>query len=398
MKDLTLDKMKKVELDKVYIKSLLQEILNKNQPDLRRRRIIERDNELVTNCIICGDSSKSDGYKNPRAHIYYSNMRYVCYNSSECSCSFTSLLKKFNVDMDLTKKLELYDYIDQNVVYTHNKNDVQFDNLDKLFNVEDLMEFYKNDINHKITDLKPLDANSTVGKYIIQIRKISNVTDIFQGVYHISPTWKQNIIVFLNKVNNKVISFQVRNILDGDKRFFKIYDFSKIYKEMYPNTDLDDQERISYDKLSHFYNIFNIDFTQPVNMFEGYIDSLFLHNSIGMIGLNTDLSFLLKEDGIELRFIFDNDKPGQDKARKMLDEKHTIFLWNKFFLDYLDNYKGKLNKYELMLKLKDIKDFNALALKFKKPISQLFDFSKYFSNDDLDIYYLDNLEELYKRY
>ena len=320
-----------------------------------------------------------------------------CYNNPECSCSFTKLLKTFNVDMDLEKKLELYEYIENNVSYKRT-DDIQFNNLDKLFNVQDLMSFYNDNKKNGLSSLKPLVNGSVVDYYVREIRKITNTTDIFQGVYYFSEKWKQNVLIFMNKVNDKVVSLQIRNLLDGDKRFFKIYDFSKIFKEMYPEDDLDDQERISYDKLSHFYNIFKVDFTRPVNMFEGYIDSLFLQNSIGMVGMNTDLSFLKKEDGIELRFVFDNDKPGMKKARQMLDDGDKIFLWNKLYLDMIKDYKGKMTKPKLVQVLKNIKDLNSLSLKFKKPIERLFDFEKYFSKDDLDIYYLDDLEELFKRY
>ena len=227
--------------------------------------------------------------------------------------------------MDLEKKLELYEYIENNVSYKRT-DDVQFNSLDKLFNVQDLMTFYNDNKKNGLSSLKPLVSGSVVDYYVRETRKITNTTDIFQGVYYFSEKWKQPVLVFMNKVNDKVVSLQIRNLLDGDKRFFKIFDFSKVFNEMYPEDDLDDQERISYDKLSHFYNIFKVDFTRPVNMFEGYIDSLFLQNSIGMVGMNTDLSFLKKEDGIELRFVFDNDKPGMKKARQMLDEGDKFCL------------------------------------------------------------------------
>ena len=116
-----------------------------------------------------------------------------------------------------------------------------------------------------------------------------------------------------------------------------------------------------------------------------------------MVGVNTDLSFLLKEDGLMINFIFDNDRAGFKKSREMINKKYTIFLWNKFFIDIIKGYKGTMTKDELIETLNDIKDFNALQLKFrKKPIFERFDFEKYFSNDDLDIYYLEDLKELAK--
>ena len=204
-------------------------------------------------------------------------------------------------------------------------------------------------------------------------------------------------MVYLNKVKDKVVSLQVRNLLDGDKRLFKIYDFSKIWNEIHPDEELDEQEKISFDKLSHFFNIFRVDFTRSVCFFEGYIDSLFLPNSIGLVGVNTDMSFLLKEDGLDLKFIYDNDKAGFKKSRQMIEEHKPVFLWNKMFLDMIKQYKGKMSKQELVEIFINIKDFNGFQLKFKKgPVYKLFDLDKYFSRDDLDIYYLDNLKELVK--
>jgi hypothetical protein len=200
----------------------------------------------------------------------------------------------------------------------------------------------------------------------------------------------------MNKIKDKVVSFQVRNLLEGEKRYFKIFDFSMIYDMMHPDGELDDQERISYDKLSHFFNIFNVDFSRPVHMFEGYTDSLFLSNSIGQIGVNTDLSFLLKEEGIDFRFIYDNDTAGFKKSRKMLEEGRYVFLWNKFFLDMIKDYKGNKSKTEMIKILKETKDFNSLGKKFSRPIEKIFNFDKYFTRDELDIYYLMDLEQLYK--
>lgn len=387
-------KMDENKLNKEYIKFLLQEVLNKAHPNTsEKRRIVERDNEFTYACPHCGDSSKNPNMK--RNHLYLSNLYTVCYNEG-CNMSFTKMLKTFNVEIDLDEKLKLYDYLENNVTYFDSK-DVEFNNFDKLININELMNFYSDKKYRHITKLKPLEYGSVVYNYIKNKRRIGYTEDIYQCEFWITDKWMQNCIVFINKIRDKVVSLQVRNLLDGDKRMFKIYDFSKIWGEMYPEEELDEQEKISFDKLSHFFNITKVDFTQPVNFFEGYIDSLFLPNSIGLVGVNTDMSFLLKEDGLELRFIFDNDKAGFKKTREYIEEKKPVFLWNKLFLDMVKQYKGKMTKDELVEMLSDIKDFNQFQLKFKKsPIYKLFDIDKYFSRDELDIYYLMTLKELVK--
>jgi hypothetical protein len=381
------------KLDKEYIKSLIQIILNDNHSIQEKKSIIEHRDRLNFACPICGDSIRHSGKK--RGNLYFKNMYYVCYNEESCSRSITNLLKTFNIDMDLDKKLELYEYIENNINY-YNPNDVQFDNLNKLFSLDDILKFFGgNNKTVKLTNLRPLQKGSIVERHIRETRKIYRPINIYEGIMNITPKWKEPVMVFLNMVNDKVISFQTRNLLEGDDKRFKIFDFSMIYEYMYPEENLDDQEKISYDKLSHFFNIFNVDFTQPVNLFEGYVDSLFLSNSIGQIGINTDLSFLLKEEGIDFRFVYDNDLSGNKKAIKMLNNGYKIFLWNKFFIDILKKYKGN-DLPGAVEKLKKIKDFNELSTKFKQPIEKIFLLEKYFSNNDLDKIYLNDLDKIYK--
>ena len=113
----------KVTLDKEYIIGLVQVILNNSHSDPQKRQIRNHNDRLNFACPICGDSERHHGKK--RGNLYFKNMYYVCYNEEACSRSFTNLLKTFNIDMDLDKKLELYEYIENNINY-YNPDDVQF--------------------------------------------------------------------------------------------------------------------------------------------------------------------------------------------------------------------------------------------------------------------------------
>ena len=379
-------------LDKGYIKDLIQIILNKNHTSSQKRFIREYPDKLNFACPICSDSTHSDSKK--RGNLYFKNMMYICYNETSCSRSFSKLLSTFGIEMDLDKRMEMYEYIEKNIQFTRT-DDVQLTTLDKLIPLDEITKFFSHNRSRGLTDLKPLELNSPVDYHVRYIRQIKYTKDIYQGIYHFSPKWKQPVMVFINRMGDKVISFQVRNLLGGDKRYFKIFDFSFIYDMMYPENDLDEQEKISYNKLSHFFNIFNIDFTNKVNIFEGYADSLFMFNSIGQIGINTDISFLLNEEGIDIRFVYDNDAAGNKKTEKMLKEGRVVFLWNKFFMDMLRKHKG--NKYQMAKLLSEnVKDFNKLAVKINKPIYDMFDWNKYFSNDIMDKIYLMKLTDLVK--
>jgi len=56
-------------------------------------------------------------------------------------------------------------------------------------------------------------------------------------------------------------------------------------------------DSIGYNKLSMVYNIFHVDWGKPITYFEGYLDTKFCKNAISGTGLNTDISFLLNDDG-----------------------------------------------------------------------------------------------------
>lgn len=390
-KVMPIKKDSKDTIDKEYIIGLIKQILDQNHTNPQKKQFRVYPDRINMACPICGDSSRVASKK--RGNLYFKNMMYICFNDDSCSRSFTKLLDTFGIQMDIEKKIQMYEHIERNIDFK-SEEDISSIKLDKMIPVDELTSFFSTNVSYNICNLRPLEKNSVVDHYL-KSRKVFNAPNIYQAEYYITPSWKQPVMVFLNMMGDKVISMQVRNLLDGDKRFFKIYDFTKIYDMMHPENTLDEQEGLSYNKLSHFFNIFNIDFTTDITLFEGYMDSLFLPNSIGQIGVNTDITFLLNEDGIDLRFIYDNDKTGFKKAERMLHDGHKVFLWNKFFLDLLKNHKG--NKSEMAKRISgEIKDFNKLAMKFKTPVYLKFDLKKYFSNDKLDKLYFLDLVDLVK--
>lgn len=380
-------------LDKNYVKGLIQDILNKNHTDVQKREIKEFPERLNFACPICGDSQKNSHKK--RGNLYFENMYYKCFNEHECSRSFTKLLNTFDMDMDMEKKLELYDYLDSQIKYHTIANEDTLVDFKRLIPLDDFVNFFQKDAGRNITGMRPLTFSSPVYDYIVNKRGIKNHDDIYEGIYHITAKWKQPVAIFVNKARDRVIGMQTRNLFDGDKRVFKIYDFSQIYDIMYPDNDMDEQERIAYNRISQIYNIFNIDTNRIINVFEGYLDCLSLPNSIGLTGIDTSLSILKEEDGILLRFIYDNDASGFKKSSEAIKEGQLVFLWNKFFIDIAKKQYGyRLTKAKVIEIANKAKDFNKLASFFKKPLYQQFDLDKYFSKDVFDLKYLQPIDKV----
>lgn len=379
------DSVESIILDKNYVVDKLSTILNKSHTKLEKRNIKYFPERLNVACPICGDSDKISSKK--RGNLYFKNLMFKCYNCGRY-VSFTQLCSYFNIDIPIEKRLELYNYIDNNTYLSADSDEYVITKLDKLIKLDDMLSHYNTHPESEITDFKPIEVGSEVYKYLLNNRNISNDTNLYQAVYHYTPTWSEPVVAILNKHNNLVIGMQLRNLKDEKKkRFYKIYEFIDIYKVVYKDRQIDEFESIAYNKLSHFINILNVNFSKPVTVFEGYFDSSFFPNSIGVIGINTDMTFLLKDKSLNIRFFFDNDDDGYKASKKKLIEGYSVFMWRLLFKNIL---KNKKDKYSAQVRLNEIKDLNKLANETKTPPYNLLKLEQYFSNDEFDMMYLDN--------
>jgi hypothetical protein len=373
------------ELDKSYIKSVIQLILNKVHVEPQKRNIKEFSDRFNFACPICGDSHKNINAK--RGNMYFNTMHYVCFNE-KCGRSFIKLLKTFEVDIDLQKKMDIYNYIDNNVHWNKKEDNYVLQRLDKLIDIDFLIETLNNNPSSQFSKFGPIKTNSAAYQYLKFERLIDNFENIYEAEYTVTPKWKEKVIVILNKSGNKVLGLQIRNLKSGDKRWFKIFNFEKLHNMVHPEDPLDELEALSYNKISNFYNILNVDWDKPVTIFEAYLDSTFFPNAIGAIGLNSinDMGFLLSDD-LDTRFFFDQDEVGIKNSIVMLDKGYKVFLWQKLNVDFL---KNKVDKYQAEKILLKIKDLNKLVQDMKNtdPYNKL-KLDKYFSNDTFDKIYLD---------
>lgn len=373
------------ELDREYIKSLIQGILKSNHSDSRKWLIKDFPERLNFCCPICNDS---DNPNKRRGNLYLNTLRYKCFNEEHCSRPLLSFLKNFGVEIDLQKKLDIYNYIDTNIKFTKNEDTFVLQKLDKLIDIDFLTEFLNTHPETQFANFSPIKNNSAQYQYLKYDRLIENFTNIYQADFILTPKWTEKVIVMLNKSGKKVLGMQTRNLKSGDKRVFKIFNFEKLYNMVHPDEPLDEIEAISYNKISNFFNILNVNWEKPVTVFEGMLDCQFFNNSIGAIGLNSinEMDFLMSED-LNLQFFFDQDLPGIEKSITMLNKGHKVFLWQKLNEALI---KNKKDKYEAKRKVQKIKDLNQLVIEMKNPKAQeKLKLDKFFSNDTFDKLYLD---------
>jgi len=346
------------------IQQKIQEILNEKHKNRNKRVIVNYPNRLNF------------------GNVYFKNMRYKCFNCG-VSLSLTDFFKQMNVDLDPNTLLDINKQI---VEYKHNSisntTAITDFSLDKILTLEEVSERLNNSVESKLYDFKPVDLHSKVGKYLILNRRVPDISKFYQAIYRPNQNYSTPVLVNLNYNDKYIIGFQIRNLNPSkEKRFYKIYNFEDLYSFFPEKKPLTEEEKSRYNKLSYCYNILNVDFGSVITLFEGYIDSVFFPNSIGLVGTNTDYSFLLDES-LDVRFFFDNDTAGLKKTKEMIMKGYSVFLWDKFIKDLAARSK---NPNVIYYKLKkEFTDLNKVAQKITNPYKKL-KLEQYFSVDALDL-------------
>lgn len=372
-----------MEINKEYFVGIIKDILVNRFSDVAKHSFILRPDSIQFACPICGDSEKNI-YKK-RAKFFFDTLQMHCYHMG-CHASLTKLTKQYNIDIDPDKKIAIYNYIDSRLkLRKQQDDDFIINDMKLLLNIEEVIDTYNTLSTSYLKGITKVTPDSKVYKYL-QSRYLPNqAIDLFyEGMLKMTENIYEPCLLYFNVINDKCIGLQIRNLKSGKKRRYKIVNFSEIY-ELVHNEPMDEIDAIPYNKLSYFYNIFNINYNSTITVFEAYIDSLFCPNSIGMVGTNTDLGLFLNND-LDVRFFFDNDYAGKIQSIKLLKEDKSVFLWDKF-LDEWANKKG--DYYENKMNLSSIKDLNKLV-EITKESNAYFKFKldDYFSKDIFDLKYI----------
>jgi hypothetical protein len=382
-------------MDKVYIKNIIQKILNKEFSNTHKRRINDYTDRLNYACPYCGDSHRNNHAK--RGNFYFNRLVFVCFNCDK-KTTFDRMCKDFNEQLDPDKKLEMIEHLDSIMTYNDYQNEFVDAKFDNLINIEDL----ETAINLNLTpfsDFKPIQVGGGIYKYLIGRGIEPNKhKDIYQAKYWKNEDEHEWIIIMLNRRGNKLLGMQVRNLKEGRRRMFKIYNYENILEwvnlaKTEPNI-IDINELVIYNKLSYYFNILNVDFDSMITVFEGYLDSLFYPNSIGLVGVNTDFRFL-ENSGFELQYFFDNDEAGFKKSEEKLKEGYPIFLWNKLF-DSIVNQKKTADPFSLLHRISKVKDINKLCQLTPDAFKKL-KLPNFFSKDILDVKWVPKFKKRKKK-
>ena len=385
------------ELDRKYIAQVVQDIVNRAHKHPEKRRIIVTSKDIQFAEPIYGDSDKNPRQK--RCHLYWDTMMIVNYDDDGYRMPFQTFCKKFQVSLDPSQRMAIHDQMDKNIIH---KSDVEEEyistSLDKIIDLDVLLEqLNEHQTNSPLTNVKPIE-NGSRAQFYLRKRGIPDQyhSNIYQCDYIRGADWSEPCVLLLNRRGNKILGAQVRNFKDGKYRMFKVYNFEQLNEWAYPERNLDETEMMRYNKLSYYFNVMNVDFNIPVTIFEGYLDSLFMPNSIGITGLNTDLDFFEKNPDLDIRYFFDNDDPGYKKTSEKIKDGFCVFLWKKLFESIVDK-KNPSDPYHLYHKISKVKDLNKLAEMVPNPYKEL-KLEDYFSKDIYDLRYIPKPKKVYKKW
>lgn len=376
-------------VDVEYIKSIIQEILNKTFSDPRKRSIHDFEDRINFSCPVCLDSRRTASKK--RGNIYFDNLLFICFRCG-AKIPLSTLCKDNMIQLDPIKKLEMIEHIKSNTHVKHKSELTEID-FSELIDLN-ILESHLAKGDEVLTDFKPVYAHDLVYNYLVERGiGIDLHKDIYQAKHWVSATRYEPVVVFLNRKENKVLGMQTRNLKSGKYREFKIYNFETIYKwvhteEEYQNLDM--EQMAVYNKLSYFFNILNIDFESTITVFEGYLDSLFYPNSIGITGVSTDMS-VLENANIDLQYFYDNDEAGFTKSEQKIKNGFKVFLWKKLFQDIVDR-KNSPDPYSLLHRISKVKDLNKLSQSISNPYEKL-SLYNFFSKDAFDIKWIPKQEK-----
>ena len=298
----------------------LDYILKQNFNGQKAESRIFRD-RLNFACPYCGDSV--DGHKK-RANIYWKNLMYHCFNDGcKKHTNLVNFFKDFDNPIINKDDLSFYlDYIRSNAVAFSTKEYMEIDVFSNMkeyaIPIETIMK--------RLRLLKPIQ-DMKIEKYL-KARFMHFKMDHF--LY--DPKRDQLYIMNLTPDRQSTTGWQIRNFQEGRTKYVS-YNIEKInHLVLDKKIERSEDEIMKMNTMSLYFGIMAIDFTKPVTIFEGAIDSFMVPNSIAITGADKPTDMF--DDITSVRYLFDNDYAGKRIMENKLKKRKSVFMWNKIVRDY----------------------------------------------------------------
>jgi hypothetical protein len=379
-------------MDTGFVKDLVQDIIDKSFSTSVEKGVFAHENRLNFRCPYCKEGRTKT---KKRGNIYFDKLLYVCFRCSK-KTTFDKFCRDFDIILEPDKKLEIIEHLNSRISYKDIQDDIYEYKLNKLLELDDIKNLF-NSGKVGLTDFSPIKKGGYVYQYLINrgIGENSHI-NIWEAKHWLGSERWESVLIILNRKENKVLGAQMRNLKEGRKRTFKIFNYESLYKSIHDSEEVDIElaELVIYNQLSYFFNILNVDFGDRITVFEGYLDSLFYPNSIGVVGVSTNMKFL-ESNELELQYFYDNDEAGFKKSESKLKGGYSVFLWKKLFESIVES-KNVEDPYQLMWRINKVKDLNKLAELVPNPYQKL-NLESFFSKDVLDLRWIPKVRKWTKK-
>ncbi len=321
------------------------------------RSIIEEfDDRWNFACPFCGDSNVDKTKK--RGNMYLSDFHFHCFNCGEHE-SLLWFLKKFDRDI---KPGAVTSFVQNTMTRTgmtgvFSKSD---ERISEIFGDEILEYAIDKDVLIATLNLIPASESVKAKKYLHGRCQY----DMQRFAW---DSRKNRLFIFnLSQDGNKVLGYQIRSFWNKGPKYLT-YEMSTMYKEL--GLQLDQSVAKRLDPISTTFGCMQVNFSNPITVFEGPLDSFLMPNSIALCSLSRKPPFLTNN----MRFMFDYDKSAKVKSAEYLHEGMTVFMWKKFLLDNIPDFHD--------LAKVDFTDVNIYAMTHNRR----FEYDSYFTNKRLDV-------------
>jgi hypothetical protein len=262
-------------------------------------------------CPYCGDSQRTKNKARGYLYAIKDTFNYKCHNCGKSS-SFKTFIKDIDSSLHDQYVIEKFKHSKNQKIGLVPESKIQLKEtpkkqLKKFFDLPTISELNKEHFARQYVEQRKIPENKFNDLYFCEKFKVwtNSQKQTFKSIQYDEP----RIIIPLT-YNKKIFGFQGRSL-------------SKKPKLKYITIILDN----SYPKI---YGLDFIDWSKSVYVVEGPLDSMFIENSIAMVGADLNVNVIPNYEKTDYIFVYDNEKRNKEivnRIEKTIDDGDMVVIW-----------------------------------------------------------------------
>lgn len=362
------------------LRPAIQTILDRTfSSDYSKRRIKVKYSTINFACPHCLDSVSDSTRK--RGNLIVAGPCAGFYKCFNCGCfqSAVDFFKSYHIELDRETLKYLNDLRDNfnsnrrstktdfSALINGSSNQVQkkldLSLVDLVYDQEEIDKYTvtKEDLRNSKKPLLDVTESNVALDYLKSRNQLYE-----QNFHKFGYDKEKNALVIYNVTRDgRILGFQERLLDQNVKNKYLTIKTHRIFSDFF-NIEKKIPEKI--DKLSTMFNIFTVNFNQPIICLEGPLDSFLIPNSIATSSASIDPPDILEG----YYYMYDSDPTGVKYSLNKIKNNEYVFLWDKL-------------KSDLELPKKAKWDWNMVHTYLKEHnMNPVEDLLPYFSNNPLD--------------